>query len=253
MSPVFDRRALRKRWFHMPAFAVIATAATLAYLGEEAISAWRTSKAPRPESGMMTVIGKAAVTHVAPDHIAWSMAVTVSSKAKADVERVLADKTRAAVQELLEQGVSPSELRVASPTVEERTAESSDPYSDNPPPAVVLGYDGSQTIEIQSPRVAASLEAYTKISMQPRTWLSVEPPQCWLESSASLRRKLQDAAWADLRDQLENVNVRLRGQRLGRGMAVSQTDLDLSSERATWACSEGQTARVNVVVNYELR
>ena len=124
---------------------------------------------------------------------------------------------------------------------------------DNPPPAVVLGYDGSQTIEIQSPRIAASLDAYTKISTQARAWLAIEPPLCWLESSASLRRQVQDAAWADVRHQLETANARLGRQRVGRSVGVSQTDLELSSERATWACSEGQTARVSVVVNYELR
>jgi uncharacterized protein YggE len=259
MSPMFDTRLLRKRWFHMPAFAVIALAATTAFVGDRAIDAWSAWKRPMPAPegpNMTNVIGKAELAHIKPDHVSWTVTTSVATKKRAEIDAMLAQKTQLALQELLDQGIGANEIRVGSPTIEEETADSAegqyrmDGTTIDP---VVTGYTGSQDIGIQSRRVSVSVDAFNAISTHVRSWLAITPPECWLEDDAAIRAKLQETAWADVQRQHAIARSRFGHAALGRLTSISQNEVDLQTSRDSWACTEGQTSSVTIVAAYELR
>jgi uncharacterized protein YggE len=260
MSPVFDRRALRKRWFHLPAFAVIAAAATLGVVGVRGIDAWKTIKGPRHESrespgepATTTLVGRADQLHITPDTIAFAVTLRVSGKREADVARALVASRQRVVEQLRDAGIAVKEMRVDEPSVDEETTDS--PYgSDGQTTSVVTGYAGTQVVEIHSTRVASVLEIYGTIAASAPAGVEVAAPQCWLADDTAIRQKLQAAAWTDIRQQAALLDAHVVGMHaIDRLASVSAGEVNLASSRDTWACTEGQTASARVIGSYWLR
>ena len=72
MGPVFDRSFLR-RWFHLPAFAVIALSATTAYVADRGLETWKAWKVPAPEVKKLELTGEATIAHVPAQRISWAL------------------------------------------------------------------------------------------------------------------------------------------------------------------------------------
>jgi len=251
MSPVFDTRLLSKRWFHMPAFAVIAAAASLGIVGVHAIDAWKASKQARaasPEPSTTTMIGRASMDHIQPDRISWSISVDVSGARKPDVERALVASRQRAVQQLLDAGISAREIRILEPSIDEQTTETNRSYDGNATESVT-GYDGRQTIDVHSARLDAILGAYAAISVAAPPELSVPAPECWVSDMASMRRHVQEAALDDLRRQASMLGA----PALGRLTSFTPNDVNLGARPDVWACNEGTSIQATAVATYWLK
>jgi uncharacterized protein YggE len=260
MSPVFDTRALRKRWFHLPAFAVIAAAATLGVVGVRGIDAWKAIKGPRPESreplrepATTTLVGRAEQLHITPDTIAFAVTLRASGKREAEVAHALVTSRQRVVEQLRDAGIAVKEMRVDEPSVDEQTTDR--PYgTDGQTTSVVTGYAGTQVVEIHSNRVAPVLEIYGTLAASAPAGVAVAAPQCWLADDTAIRQKLQAIAWADIRQQAALLDAHVVGEHaFDRLASVSANEVNLVGARDTWACTEGQTASVRVVGSYWLR
>lgn len=250
MSPMLDRSVLR-RWFHLPAFAVIAVAATVVILGDRAADTWMAWKRPPVPPEMMSLVGRAEHTGLEPDRIRFGIDIELSAKTEAAAETMIAQRTTQVVQQLLDLGVARTDIRVQSATVEGVEHALLDPLTggDRGNHAAWTSYDASQEIAIESTRIQQTLDAYSALSMTPRPSISIDSPDCWLEEDAAVRRQVQEAAWADLRRQLDLV--RARAGAAAKVVKVEPSDVELIS--SGWVCNNGQTAHATVGATVVLR
>lgn len=245
MSPKLDRSILR-RWFHLPAFAVIAVSATLVILGDRAADTWLQWKRPPAEPNQVSLVGRAKSPRIASDRIEWSVAITKRGKTEPAVAHSLAAESRRVIASLHDLGVLPAEIRILGASMER--VEDMDGNAIVPAETVA-----TQTIEVRSSRVAAVLDAYGQLAMRVEPSITVEVPSCWVADEAAVRRQIQDAMWADLRHQTDLARARLAGVRLERVTALSPSDVEVTTRHTTWSCTEGHTAEGTVGATFRLR
>lgn len=251
MSPVFDRHVLR-RWFHLPAFAVLAVAATLVILGDRAADTWLAWKRPPTPPEAMALVGRAEHTGLEPDRIRFGVDISVSAKTRAAAESLIAERTTQVVQQLLDLGVPRADLRVRSATVEGveyallggLTGDDRGNHG-----AASTRYDATQGIQIESKQIQRTLDAYSALSTRPAPSISVDSPHCWLEDDTAVRRHAQEAAWADARRQLDLVRARTGAN--VKIVKVEPSDVELLHD--AWTCNNGQTAHATVGATFQLR
>ena len=145
MSPVFDRRVLR-RWFHMPAFAVIAVSVTLVILGDRAADTWMAWKRPPAPAHTVELVGRARIPGIAPDRAAWQLSVAASGTSEAEAAQHIGERTRQVVDQLIAAGLEFRELDISNPSIEERAIE----YPLDGKPRRQITHDASQILEISA-------------------------------------------------------------------------------------------------------
>lgn len=248
MGPVFDRHFAR-RWFHLPAFAVIALAATTAYVADRGLDTWKAWKVPRPEVKRLELTGEATITHVPAQRISWAVEISGEGRTDGDALKQLAARQQQVVQQLLDGGIEQREISAEAPSTSETTK-----YVDNPTDWAAtrkaISHGALRVLRVSSSNVAAGLAAYRALSLNTVDWLGeLEPVECTAEPTDELRLRVQDRAWADL-ERLE-ARVLPRSAKL-RTISAQPSNVYMQDGTGD-ACTDGLEASATVTMTYELR
>ncbi len=250
MSPVFDRRPLQ-RWFHLPAFAVIALAATTAYVADRGLETWKAWKVPAPETKKLELTGEATIAHVPAQRISWAVEISADGKTEGDARKQLTERQQQVVQQLLGAGIEQRDISAEAPSTSKTTE-----YVENPrdwaSTRSTLSYGAMRVLRVSSQHVAAGIAAYRALSLDTIPWLGqLEPVECTADAIDELRRRVQDNAWADLERLADRVRSRSGGVTM-RTLSVQPSGVYVQ-EGAGDPCTEGLEARASVTMTYELR
>jgi hypothetical protein len=250
MSPVFDRHLVR-RWFHLPAFAVIALAATTAYVADRGLDTWKAWKVPRPETKRLELTGEATISHVPAQRISWSIELSGEGRTDGDALRNLGVHQQQVVQQLLDAGLEQRDIATEAPSTSETTE-----YNDNPSDWAstrrAISHGATRVLRVSSQHVEAGLAAYRAVTLTTASWVGeLEPVECSADANDELRRRVQDAAWADLQRLEDRVRARSRGVTM-RTLSAAPSNVYVTDAVGD-PCTEGLEARATVTMTYELR
>lgn len=250
MGPVFDRQFLR-RWFHLPAFAVIALSATTAYVANRGLETWKAWKVPAPETKKLELTGEATIAHIPAQRISWGVELYATASSEGGALTALTARQEQLVQQLVDAGIERSEIAAEAPSTSETTE-----YIDKPRDWVssrkTISYTASRVLRVDSHHVANGVAAFRAASLAAGDWLTeLEPVECSAETNDELRHRVQDAAWVDLERLEKRVRARSNGVSM-RTLSAQPSNVYLQ-EGSGDACTEGLEASASVTMTYELR
>jgi uncharacterized protein YggE len=246
MSPVFDRHLLR-RWFHMPAFAVIALAATTAYVADRGLDTWMAWKQPPAPPRLMELSGEATIANIPAKRITWTITLSASAKTDPNALRLLAEREQQVIEQLVTAGIDRRDISATAPETS-TTTEYSGGWASR---GIVTVTDASQVLEIASPHVAKGADAYAALALDTRDWILVEGLDCSADETDELRHRLQDAAFADLKRVIERARSQMSGRSL-RPVAFRPGAVYLEAGNGD-PCRDGLQGTATVDMTYEVR
>ena len=243
---MLTRDNLARRWFSLPAFAVISASA--AVVASTALIVGATRAPIRRDEHTIDVVGTAK-RHVAADRITWEMDITARAATREAARSQLATRVARVRTYFTDHAIDPGELDITAASVEADTDTSSDVFGGlaNPTPQTFVA---SQHLVIRSSAIARVLKTHREAAVD-LTNLEGDDLSCSASAAGRLESELLTAARRDARAKAQSALAELGGASLGRLVTTDVGSFDADSTSLA-TCVDGYDATATVHATYQL-